>query len=223
MSNKESYEIGDELDITVTAHYSNGDTAIVSEYEVSGFNNRTPGEQVVTITYGDVSTTVTVVVNPAHLVSISVVNNKESYDLGEELDLTVTATYSDETSKTVTEYDVTGYDNQTPGTQTVVVTYEGQSETVEIVVNTPVITGLTVTDNKASTGYEVGDDLDLTVMANYSNHVSYAVTDYEVTGFDNYDIGTQTIAIKYEEQSATLDVLVNEPDNLFPNEDFNAF
>ena len=62
VSNKDSYEIGDELNLTVTAHYSNGDTVIVSGYDVSGFNNRTAGEQNVTITYGDKSTTITIIV-----------------------------------------------------------------------------------------------------------------------------------------------------------------
>ena len=221
-SNKDSYEIGDELDLTVTATYSNGDVVTVEEYDVEGFNNRKAGEQEVTISYAGKSVTVKVTVT-AKVVSISATNNQENYEVGDPLDLTVTATYSDDTTSEVTEYDVTGYDTQTPGTQTVVITYEGQSVTVEIVVNVPVITGITVVDNKASTGYEVGEELDLTVTANYSNHVSYAVEDYEVSGFDNYDIGTQTIAVKYEEQSATLDVLINEPDNLFPSENLNAF
>ena len=222
VSNKDNYEIGDELDLTVTATYSNGDVVIVEGYEATGFNNRKAGEQVVTIIYAGKSTTVTVKVT-AKVVSITATNNQDSYEVGDHLDLTVTATYSDDTTTEVTEYDVSGYDAQTPGTQTVVITYEGQSVTVEIVVNVPVITGITVVDNKASTGYEVGDELDLTVTANYSNHVSYAVNDYEVSGFDNYGIGAQTIAVKYEEQSATLDILVNEPDNLFPGETLTAF
>ena len=223
VSNKESYEIGDELDLTVTAYYSNGDVVAISGYEVSGFNNRTPGEQVVTISYGAVSTTITITVNPAHVVSLTVVNNQENYEVGDELDLTVTATYSDGTTTEVTEYDVTGYDNQTPGDQTVVISFGGQTGTTEVVVNVPVILNIEVIDNKAETGYQIGEELDLTVKANYSNHVSYAVTEYEVTGYDNTDFGTQTIAVKYEEKTATLDVVINEPDNLFPGETLNSF
>ena len=34
VSNKDDYEIGDELDITVTATYSNGDVVVVEGYEV---------------------------------------------------------------------------------------------------------------------------------------------------------------------------------------------
>ena len=223
VNNKESYEIGDELDITVTAHYSNGDTVTVSEYQVTGFNNRTPGEQVVTITYGDAATTVTVIVNPAHLVSIAAINNKASYEIGDELDLTVTATYSDETNKTVTEYDVTGYDNQTPGTQTVVVTFEDKSASVEVVVNEPHIIDLRVVDNKAETGYELRDELDLTVTAFYSNNVNFAVDEYEVAGFDNKTPGTQTISVTYDGMTKTLDVVVNEPVDQFPLEQLTSF
>ena len=53
-----------------------------------------------------------VVVSPE---SITVVNNKEVYEIGEELDITVTAHYSDESSEEVTNYQVTGFDNQTSG------------------------------------------------------------------------------------------------------------
>ena len=222
VNNKDEYEIGDELDLTVTATHSNGDVVTVESYEVEGYNNRKAGEQEVTITYGGKSTTVTVVVT-AKVVGITVKNNQENYEVGDELDLTVTATYSDDTVNEVTEYDVSGYDPQTPGTQTVVITYEGQSETVEIIVNVPVITSISVVDNKASTGYEVGEELDLIVKANYSNHVSYAIEDYEVSGYDNYGIGEQTIAVKYEEQTATINILVNEPDNLFPGENLTSF
>ena len=217
VSNKENYEIDDQLDLTVTATYSNGAVATIEGYEVEGFNNRKAGEQEVTITYGGKSTTITVTVT-AKVIGITVKNNnQEGYEVGDELDLTVTASYNDDTTNEVTEYDVSGYDPQTPGTQTVVITYEGQSETVEIIVNVPVITSISVVDNKASTGYEVGEELDLTVKANYSNHVSYAIEDYEVSGYDNYGIGEQTIAVKYEEQTATINILVNEPDNLFPD------
>ena len=223
VSNKENYEIDDQLDLTVTATYSNGDVATIEGYEVEGFNNRKAGEQEVTITYGGKSTTVTVTVT-AKVIGITVKNNnQEGYEVGDELDLTVTASYNDDTTNEVTEYDVSGYDPQTPGTQTVVITYEGQSETVEIIVNVPVITSISVVDNKASTGYEVGEELDLTVKANYSNHVSYAIEDYEVSGYDNYGIGEQTIAVKYEEQTATINILVNEPDNLFPGENLTSF
>lgn len=222
VSNKESYEIGDQLDLTVTATYSNGDVVTIESYETEGFNNRKAGEQEVTVTYGGKSTTVTVTVT-ARVVSITVTNNQDSYEVGDPLDLTVTAIYSDDTTTEVTEYDVTGYDSQTPGTQSVVISYEGQAETVEIIVNVPVVTSITVVDNKASTGYEVGDELDLTVTADYSNHVSYEIEDYEVAGYDSYDFGTQTISVKYEEKTASIDVLVNEPDNLFPNENLNAF
>ena len=225
VSNKESYEIGDELDLTVTAHYSNGDTVIISDYEVSGFNNRTAGEQVVTITYGDQSATITVTVNPAVLVSIFATNNKECYDIGDELDLTVIATYSDETTKEVTEYDVTGYDNMTPGLQTVVIAFEGKTTTVEVKVNDPVIVDLKVVDNKAETGYEVGDELDLTVTAYYSNNTNYIVDDYEATGYDKENYGVQTITVTYDGKSVVLDVTVNKPIPVdqFPTADFASF
>ena len=45
------YQIGEELDITVTAEYNDGSSAIVTDYTVEGFNNQKPGEQSVLVTY----------------------------------------------------------------------------------------------------------------------------------------------------------------------------
>ena len=45
------YQIGEELDLEVTAVYNDNSTAIVTNYTVEGFNNRKPGKQYVTISY----------------------------------------------------------------------------------------------------------------------------------------------------------------------------
>ncbi len=47
------YQIGEELDIEVTAVYTNNSTAVVDEYTVEGFNNQKSGEQFVIVTYKD--------------------------------------------------------------------------------------------------------------------------------------------------------------------------
>lgn len=66
---------------------------------------------------------------------------KTEYWVGEDLDTTdmvVTATYSDGSTQTVTEgYTVEGYDANTPGEQTVTVTYEGFTATFTVTVKKP--------------------------------------------------------------------------------------
>ena len=45
------YQVGEELDLEVTAVYNDNSTAIVTNYTVEGFNNRKPGKQYVTVSY----------------------------------------------------------------------------------------------------------------------------------------------------------------------------
>ena len=76
---------------------------------------------------------------PVVLESISVISNKEEYELGDSLNLTVTAYYSDGTSEVLNEYEINGYDDQVSGSQTVTVSYLGKTATVEIYVKPMVI------------------------------------------------------------------------------------
>lgn len=71
---------------------------------------------------------------------------KTEYRQGEELDLTgmvVSAVYSDDTEKVVSDYTVSGFDPETVGAQTVIVTY--QNFTAEMPVRVNVIPTFTVT------------------------------------------------------------------------------
>ena len=47
------YQIGEELDLEVTAIYSSNFSAIVEDYTVEGFNNRKSGEQFIIVNYKD--------------------------------------------------------------------------------------------------------------------------------------------------------------------------
>lgn len=64
---KLAYEAGEELDLTgmeVTAHYSDGTNAVVTDYMVPGYDKDTSGEQTIEVTYaeGDVTVTATFIV-----------------------------------------------------------------------------------------------------------------------------------------------------------------
>ena len=60
-----------------------------------------------------------------------------------------------------------------------------------------------VTDNKAATGYQIGEELDLTVTATYDNNSTAVVTGYTVEGFNNQKPGEQTITVMYTAGTVT--------------------
>ena len=143
---KTEYKIGDELDLAglvVTAHYSTGDEATVTGYEVSGFDSSTAGEKTITVTYQGKTAAFKVTVKETEkpvvtLESITVSGpTKTEYKIGEELDLTglvVIAHYSDGSYQEVTDYEVSGFDSAAAGEKTVTVTYQGETVSFKITV-----------------------------------------------------------------------------------------
>ena len=141
---------GDSVDglktyLTVTATYSDTTTATVdsSAYTLSGDLSST-GSQTVTVSYGGKTTTfsVTVETRPVTLSSISAVLalNGHVVKAGDSLDglktyLTVTATYSDTSTSTVSSsnYTLSG-SLSSAGSQTITVTYSGVTTTFSVTV-----------------------------------------------------------------------------------------
>ena len=151
-----------------------------------------------------------------------------TYTAGEELNLDglkVTASYSDNSTKDVTEaakVDTSACDMETAGTYTVTVSYTEndvtKTDAFEITVKDAAVepgdvtlTGIEVTvpDN---TTYTVGDKLDLTglkVTASYSDSSTKDVTDSENVTVDtsecNMDAaGTYTVKVSYTEDGITM-------------------
>ena len=106
--------------LVVTAHYSTGDEATVTGYEVSGFDSSTAGEKTITVTYQGKTAAFKVTVKETEkpvvtLESITISGpNKTEYKIGDKLDLTglvVIAHYSDGSYQEVTDYEVSGFDS----------------------------------------------------------------------------------------------------------------
>jgi len=87
--NKTEYAIGEELDMTglvVIAAYSDGSSETVTEYSISGYNKNTIGEQTITVTYKDKTTTFNVIVlkkviTPIALPEAGIYNEAQSVSL----------------------------------------------------------------------------------------------------------------------------------------------
>lgn len=135
------YEIGELLDLdgfSLSAQYEGANFKVPPD-SITGFDSETPGEKTVILTYEGLSTKLNVTVSGSkELTKISITKfPKTSYVLMDSLDLTgleVTAYYSDGSSQIVSDYSVSGVDTSSPGTKTVIITYESQKVSFNITV-----------------------------------------------------------------------------------------
>ena len=222
VNNQISYAYGNEqLDLTVTANYSDGTSVTITDYQVTGYDATKTGEQNLTVSFEGKTCSVKVKVDNPVLVNISASTNKEAYEYGEDLDIVVKAHYSDGSEVVIDNYTVTGYNAENPGEQNLTITYEGKTCNLQVKVNNPVLVNITAVSNKES--YEYGEDLDIIVVAKYSDGSEVTLDNYEVTGYNAENPGEQNLTVTYEGKTCNLKVLVNERENKFPLDKLNSF
>lgn len=149
----------------------------------------------------------------------------------EELDLSsmvVKAYYSDKTSKTITDYTVSGYDSTKVGKQTVTVHYLDMTDTFDVTVAEGELSSIEIASNPSKTTYFTGEQLDtsgLSVKLNYANNSSKTITDgFDVSGFDNQTVGTNTLTVSYGGKTTTFTVtIVNSELTSYVNDDFESY
>ena len=142
--NKTSYFVGDKLStsgLTLTAKYSDGTTKTISSgFTCSPTTLSSSGTKSVTVTYEGKTTSFNVSVQTVTLTSLSVRTNpkKTTYNIGDTVDFsgfTLTAKYSDGSSKTITSgFNVLPYALDSPGTKKIAVVYGGKTASVNIYV-----------------------------------------------------------------------------------------
>ena len=136
--------------LVVTAFYSDGSSAEVAGYSISGYDpaSTLPGRHEITVTVPDpedetvsYSAYFTAVVVEREAVGITVAQKpiKRSYSLGEDLDtagLSVEKLFSDGSSEPLdpAEYLLEGFDSRSEGTVTVTVRYEGFTDTFTVTI-----------------------------------------------------------------------------------------
>ncbi len=135
---KTTYLLGESLDTSgmeVTAMYNDGYTKNVSNYEVSGFDSSVEGQNTLTVKWYDLygysytkTFTVTIVDPSPKLTGISIetLPTKTSYELREKIDLTgmvVNGSYTDGSTKEITDYTVSGYNALKSGYQIITVKF----------------------------------------------------------------------------------------------------
>lgn len=219
---KLTYFVGDRLDPTglvLLAVYNNGaEEALDTDYECSPTVLDKAGTQTVTVTCREQTVTFEVTVEDVVLTNLQIASkpDKLTYYVGDTLQLsglTLTATYSNGTTKTVSDNLTTGTSVlQNAGTQTITVSYQGLSVSFEVTVKKPELTGISIKNPPYLTTYQKGDYLDttgLSLTASYSNGTTKTVTeDFTCSPMVLNTVGTQTITVSYEGKSTSFTVNV---------------
>ncbi len=148
--------------------------------------------------------------------------NKTAYYTGDALDLeggSIWVAYADNDQETVLLSDlpegaITGYDMNTPGEQTVYVTYAGQTGSFTIYVQEVYLETIEVTELPTKTEYVVGQEVNLAggkLTLHYSNNTTKEIdlTNAMIdpsSPYDNMIPGPQEISICYEGAYTSISV-----------------
>ena len=224
--NKEIYSLGEELDLTgatvklVMASGTPTTPVDITEAMISGFDSSTEGPKLITVTYQgftkDFGITVMDKVSGMILISLP---DKIEYQYGEPLDLTggsiALIKESGQASPIPMTMDmISGYSQNTLGTQIVTVTYEGQSQRFIVTVKDYIIKLQVKAPTK--TNYEYGEELDLDggtvgiLMASGIVEQETPLTASMLSVFDNQKVGKQTIKVEYQGLQGDFQVTVKD-------------
>ncbi len=170
-----TYFVGDTLNtsgLKLKATYSDGSTKTITKgYKVS-YDFSSAGTKTVTVTYGGKKTTFNCTVNAITLSSIAVASKPNTliYEDGAALNttgLTLTAKYSDGSTKTISSGYKTSYDFSSAGSKKVTVTYGGKTTSFNVTVQ-----DLFKGKGTASDPYQITTAANLKSMADAVNNVS---------------------------------------------------
>jgi putative cell wall-binding protein len=142
--------------------------------------------------------------------------DKKEYVLGQNLDLTglvATGTYSDGTTApvNVTLAEISGFNSNLEGSQTITVTVDGKTAVFIVNVIAKTLTGIKVAKQPTKIEYAEGVSIDLTgmeVVGTYSDGTTshLTVTKDNISGFDSKKIGSQTVTVTLEGKTAAFAV-----------------
>ena len=229
----ENYETLDLKGAILLINYNDKSTDTItlpnSSVEVSGFNNRVLGDNTITLRYNGFTTNFKVHIIPKSVtgISLDVKPLKEIYIQGsdEELDLSggvLKVNYSNGTtsfiSLTNSRVSTTGFNTKTLGKKVITVSYEGYETSFTINVVLKEITKIEVSKLPNKVKYIVAEeelDLDggellVTFNDDSTDKISLTSKYLEVSGFDNEEVGTKTITVKYQGFTTSFEVTVIE-------------
>lgn len=143
--NKTKYVVGQNFDKTgmvVTGTYQDESTQEIIEYTIEDGTNLTKGQESVTIKYEDKTTTQAIEVEEKVITTIAIsknpsktkyIQNKEELDLtGGKLKITYNDGSAEEIELTSNQVTISGFDNKTLGKNTITITYQSKTTTLEV-------------------------------------------------------------------------------------------
>ena len=213
---KTTYIKGEKLDLTggkIKVTYEDKTTEIIdmkdADVSVTGYNQQTLGEQVLTVQYQGKTTTFKIKV-ANNITSIVMQTNptKTTYIKGEELDLTggkIKITHEDKTTEIIdmkdTNVSVTGYNKQILGEQVLIVKYKEKTTTFKVKVKNDLVK-IEIEDKPNKTIYFIGENFEkegMKVVATYEDNTKKEITTYDIVGGENLNLETANVIIKYTE------------------------
>ena len=156
------------------------------------------------------------------LVSIAITTqpSKTEYICGQELDLSdgiLTATFDDGSKTTInlSSLEVSGFDTQTIGQQTIKLSYKGKEVSLSVKVIERVAESITVDPLPTKTEYIKGEALDLAggkLVITFNDNTTQTIdlSEANVSGFDSQNVSEQTLTVKYNELTNTFSVTVKD-------------
>ena len=219
--NKLTYTVGETLDtsgLKLTASYSDGTTKeITSGFTCTPTKLSSKGQQLITVKYGNVSTSFYVTVNGVTVKQIRVTQNptKTTYVTGNTLNtsgMKVTVTYSDGSTKVITSgFTCTPTKLETVGTQWITVKYGGTATAFPVKVEQRAQSVRVIT-KPSKTTYVVGQSFNpagMKVRATYPDGTTKDVTSgFTCTPAKLETVGNQWITVVYAGQSTAFSVKV---------------
>ena len=221
---KKNYFVGDAFDaagLQVKAIYNTGEEDLASGYELSGFDSTTAGEKTITVTYMAKTATFKVNVEAVVLTGIEIAAEptKKTYYAGDAFDaagLQVKAVFNNGKKEDLAAdaYELSGFDTNVSGAQTITVTYQEKTATFAVTVIGK--DGIAVTAPK-KVRYAVGDEFDATglvVAQRFADgtQVPLAEGAYTLAGFDSETVGEKTITVTVGADTAEFKVNVYKAD-----------
>lgn len=219
-----SYYAGDALNtagLSLALKYNTGEVKLLTEgFTVSGYDADVLGDQLITVSYGDMSVTYTVTVYRVKPVGILVseLPEKTNYALGETFDATgllVTLLYNNGSTEVLAAEEVAcaGFDSDSEGSKDVTVSYTyydedlGKNCTVidAFAVNVGTVSAIEIETLPTKLSYYTSDKkvdtAGLSIKVTYTNGVSKTVTGDKAIKVDGYNLsvtGTQEVVVNYQ-------------------------
>lgn len=221
---KTEYKEGQNFDKTgmvIEASYKDGSKKIITDYTVEDGNNLKASQNEVTIFYEgkSVKQHINVIENPLIDIKITKEPTKTKYIVGQNFDkngMIVTGTFQDQTTSEIFDYEIENGVNLQKGQTIVIIKYNGKTIEQSIEVEDKKITEIVINKKPNKLQYiQNKEELDLSgglLKVNYNDGYNEIINlnseEIKITGFNNEEIGKNTITVTYNDKKTTFDIQI---------------